>query len=88
MDIISLMKVGESYGPHFLIFIVLVLFMWYQNKAHMRQLNAMEQREGRAYEQNKETLQVLQQLVAQQSRIETKMDSNQFCPITRRESGK
>ncbi len=88
MDIATLIKLGESYGAPFLIFIVLVYFINTQNKQHQQQIIAMQQRDNIVYEQMKDTLAVLQQLVAQQSRIETKIDSNQFCPVVRREGGK
>lgn len=87
MDIPALLKLGEAYGPAFLIFVVLLFVIWLQHKSHQSQLAAMSEREKRNYEQNQSMLEVLQQLVAQQSRIETKIDSNKWCPIVKKEAG-
>ncbi len=86
MDWQAIIKLGEVFGPHILLFIIFKIYLDKQFELYKQQYTSQERMQERYFEQTQDTLGVLQTLVAQGSRMETKIDSNRFCPIVRQGS--
>lgn len=57
-----------------------------QSEAFKAQMKAMNEHEARMFTLLNGQLEALQCLVGQAARMETKIDSNMFCPMVRKES--
>jgi len=63
-----------------------------QHETDMQQwqllLKAQQEREARNFELLKDMLETVQYHTGMLSRVETKIDTNQFCPLTKKESNR
>jgi len=81
-----LLKLVESIGFPALIFAVWYLYHRSQVKAWESQMTNMKEREERMFGLLTGQLEALQCIVAQNARIESKIDMNQWCPLVREKS--
>jgi hypothetical protein len=78
----------KNNGIGVLLFVILFLFLKSQNKAWKEQRQADSDREKRNFEMLNGFLETLQCMIAQNSRMESKIESNLFCPMVRKETGR
>jgi hypothetical protein len=77
------LKLIESIGFPALIFGIWYLYHRSQVKAWEEQIKAMNVREERVFSLLTGQLEALQCIVAQNARMESKIDSNQWCPLVK-----
>ena len=80
------LKLAETVGFPAVIFVVWYLYHKSQVKAWENQMEAQAKREERVFGLLGGQLEALQCITSQNARIETKIDSSQYCPLVRRES--
>jgi len=81
-----LMELVKNVGFPAVIFAIWYLYHRAQVKAWEAQMQTMNDHETRMFNLLNGQLEALQCIVAQNARMETKIDGNMFCPIVRKES--
>jgi len=70
--------------------IFLIWYLYHRSQAQQWQqiFTAQQEREERNFELLKDMLETVQYHTGMLARVETKIDTNQFCPITKKESNR
>ena len=85
-EIQLLMELVKNVGFPAVIFAIWYLYHRAQVKAWEAQMQTMREHEERMFALLNGQLEALQCLVGQCARMETKIDSNMYCPMVRKES--
>ena len=85
-DLPGFLDLCKSIGFPAVIFAIWYLYHKSQVKAWQDQLAAQVKREDQIFALLSGQLEAMQSIVGQNARIETKIDSSQYCPLVRRES--
>jgi hypothetical protein len=78
----------KQLGISALIFLIWYLYHRSQVQQWQRLMDAQQQREERNFELLKDMLETVQYHTGMLARVETKIDTNQFCPLTKKESNR
>lgn len=78
----------KQLGISALIFLIWYLYHRSQVQQWKQLMDAQQQREERNFELLKDMLETVQYHTGMLARVETKIDTNQFCPLTKKESNR
>ena len=81
-------EIARDNGLAVLLFVVLFFYLQTQAKAAKEQRETDAAREEHNFQVLQGFMESISMLIAQNSRIESKIDSNQMCPMVRKELGR